>query len=119
MNFEGFSRKDFFVFRFLHQVSDFSHESVEESWQHGSATHNHQVLCQLLPGVYGTLTRKGIEKEKTLQLKLHIDVFKEIQSVVLCNQLLGFSFLEETSTSISTQTSTEDQAEETAQLMLT
>lgn len=62
VNSEGFSSKRFFVFRFLYQVSDFSHEPVKESWQHRGATNNHQVLCQLLPGVYGTLMQTGIKK---------------------------------------------------------
>lgn len=62
VNSEGFSGKCFFVFWFLYQVSDFSHEPVKESWQHSRATNNYQVLCQLLPGVYWTLMQKGIKK---------------------------------------------------------
>lgn len=63
VNSEGFSGKYFFVFRFLYQVSDFSHEPVQESWQHSGATDDNQVLCQLLPGVYGTLMQTGIKKK--------------------------------------------------------
>lgn len=64
MNSEGFSGERFFVFWFLYQVPDFSHESVQESWQHGSAANNYQVLCQLLPGVYWTLKQKRIKTNK-------------------------------------------------------
>jgi len=64
VNSEGFSGERFFVFRFLHQVSDFSHEPVKESWQHSGATNNNQVLRQLLPGVYRTLMQTGIKKPK-------------------------------------------------------
>lgn len=63
VNSEGFSGKYFFVFWFLYQVSDFSHEPVQESWQHSGATDDNQVLCQLLPGVYGTLMQTGIKKK--------------------------------------------------------
>lgn len=68
VNSEGFSSKCFFVFRFLYKVSDFSHEPVKESWQHRGATNNHQVLCQLLPGVYGTLMQTGTKKNNKKQL---------------------------------------------------
>lgn len=64
VNSEGFSGKCFFVFWFLYQVSDFCHEPVKESWQHSGATNNYQVLCQLLPSVYGTLMQTGIKKNK-------------------------------------------------------
>lgn len=78
VNSESFSGKCFFVFWFLYQVPDFSHESVQESWQHGSAADNYQVLCQLLPGVYWTLKQKRIKTKNTLKkktqhsLKLHV-----------------------------------------------
>lgn len=58
MNPEGFSGKSFLVLGFLHQVSDLGHEAVQEARQHRSAPDHHQVLCQLLPGVYGALTQK-------------------------------------------------------------
>lgn len=59
---EGFSGKSFLVFGFLHQVSDLSHEPVQEARQHRRAPDHHQVLCQLLPRVYGALMQTGTQK---------------------------------------------------------
>lgn len=62
VNPEGFGGKSLLVLGFLHQVSDLSHEPVQEARQHCSAPDHHQVLCQLLPGVYGALMHTGTQK---------------------------------------------------------
>lgn len=66
VNPEGFSGKSFLVLGFLHQVSDLGHEAVQEARQHCSAPDHHQVLCQLLPGVYRALMQTGTPKQSQL-----------------------------------------------------
>lgn len=93
VNFEGFGRKHFPVFRFFYQVPDFSHQPVQEPRQHGSATHNHQVLCQLLPGVYGTLTRKGIEKKKSTSMPVAHRCFQRpLRNAGSCSMHFNYLF---------------------------
>lgn len=52
---EGLGRQSILVLRLLHQVPNFRHQPVQESGQHRGAPNHHQVLSQLLPGIYRTL----------------------------------------------------------------
>lgn len=76
VNPEGFGGKSLLVLGFLHQVSDLSHEPVQEARQHCSAPDHHQVLCQLLPGVYGALMHTGTQKTPNKSNCLSLKPFK-------------------------------------------